>query len=137
MPKARGAGAPWFARQTRRYIAVLVWPDRRQTMAKTRVDVLRWLAAPVLALLAVLLAQALLFNVSVALIIAIRGLPWGTASGPRRRLLHSSWARHSSAWPPALPPVTSAASRWPPSVPCSYGVVGSRSAPSLAATSRG
>jgi hypothetical protein len=42
-------------------------------MAKTRVDVLRWLAAPVLALLAVLLAQALLFNVSVALIIAIRG----------------------------------------------------------------
>ncbi len=42
-------------------------------MAKTRFDVLRWLAAPVLALLAVLLAQVLLFNVSVALIIAIRG----------------------------------------------------------------
>lgn len=42
-------------------------------MAITRVDVLRWLATPVLALIAVLLAQALLFSVSVAVIAAIRG----------------------------------------------------------------
>lgn len=42
-------------------------------MSIARVDVLRWLAAPAVALIAVLLAQALLFNVSVAVMVAIRG----------------------------------------------------------------